>query len=263
MLGFRLRRRRQATKLDRVRYSDDVSLGKSPTIRDIETLARKAGFRAILNLNTEGEPGQLLSPNVEATWAHAFDLQHERVSSDVGGLRSGWVDTFLDTLRRIRKPVYVHSLHGRRAATLIIIHLGLARGLSAERAVAEAEDLGIDCEAEQFRRCVGFELEERALATLLDPAARSPDPGREADFGAEFRPLLMRIRRALGVREDGGGPASGSTLSWRAASHPFEQEAEALMAKHRLEEPLATYVRHIVREGFDVDFDLMDPTPHR
>ena len=63
MLGLRPRRRRQATKLDRARYSDGVSLGKSPTIRDIETLARKAGFRAILNLNTEGE----------------------------GGLRSGWV----------------------------------------------------------------------------------------------------------------------------------------------------------------------------
>jgi len=174
MLGLRTRRRRQAAKLDRVRYSDDVSLGKSPTIGDIETLARKAGFRAILNLNTEGEPGELLSPNVEATWAHAFDLQHERVSSDVGGLRSSWVDTFLDTLWRIRKPAYVHSLHGRRAATLMIIHLGLARMLSAERAVAEAKVLGIDCEDERFRRFIGSELERRgALLSTPLPRART------------------------------------------------------------------------------------------
>jgi protein tyrosine phosphatase (PTP) superfamily phosphohydrolase (DUF442 family) len=151
-----------------LRYSDGVSLGKSPTIRDIETLAREAGFRAILNLNTEGEPGQLLSPNVEATWAHAFDLQHERASSDVGAPRSGWVDTFLETLRRIDKPVYVHSLHGRRAAAVMIIHFALARGLSAEQALAEARAMGIDCEPGQLWRFIGAELEKRALARSLD-----------------------------------------------------------------------------------------------
>lgn len=179
MLGLHSRRR-QSTKMDRVRYSETVSLGRSPTIRDIETLARKAGIRAILNLNTEGEPGQLLSPNVEATWAHAFDLHHERASSDVGGLRSAWVDTFLESLRRIRKPVYVHSLHGRRAATLMIIHLGLARGLSGDGAVAQARALGIDCEVEQFRHFIDSELEERARAGCAGPVAAGSGPGRDA-----------------------------------------------------------------------------------
>ena len=177
MLGLRPRRPAQTTRLDRVRYNDDVSLGKSPTIRDIETLARKAGFRAIVNLNTEGEPGQLLSPNVEATWAHAFDLQHERASSDVGGLRSGWVDKFLQTLRRIRKPVYIHSLHGRRAAALMIIHLGLARGLSADRAVADARALGIDCDlGQQLQSFIASELEQRARAEAPRPVAAQPAP---------------------------------------------------------------------------------------
>lgn len=73
-----------------------------------QQLARKAGFRALLNLNTEGEPGQILSPNVEATWAHAFELQHERVSIEVGNLRSEGMYRFLETLQKIGKPVYVH-----------------------------------------------------------------------------------------------------------------------------------------------------------
>ena len=56
-LGLGAPKRKQRTTLDRQRDSDGVSLGKSPTIRDIEMLARRAGFRGLLNLNTEGEPG--------------------------------------------------------------------------------------------------------------------------------------------------------------------------------------------------------------
>jgi protein tyrosine phosphatase (PTP) superfamily phosphohydrolase (DUF442 family) len=182
MLGLRAHPRRQTTKLDLVQYSDGIFLGKSPTIRDIETLARKQGIRTLLNLNTEGEPGELLSPNVEASWAHATDLQHDRVSSDVGGLRSEWVDRFLDTLQRVRKPVYVHSLHGRRAATVMIIHLALARGLPAVQALAEARGHGIDCELEPLRRFIATELELRDRAR--SPGALVGRPDSPAPVGA-------------------------------------------------------------------------------
>jgi protein tyrosine phosphatase (PTP) superfamily phosphohydrolase (DUF442 family) len=178
MLGLRLHRR-QHTKLDRLRYSDGISLGRSPTIRDIEMLARKAGFRALLNLNTEGEPGQILSPNVEATWAHAFELRHERVSIDAGNLRSEGVDRFLETLQKIRKPVYVHSLRGRRAASLMIIHLALERWLPANEALAEAQALGMDCELEQLRAFTESEVDQRMARLLGDvPSRVGTLPGR-------------------------------------------------------------------------------------
>ena len=160
-LGLRPPRRKQRTALDRQRYDDGVSLGKSPTIRDIEMLARKAGFRALLNLNTEGEPGQILSPNVEATWAHTFEMQHERVSIDLGVLRSEWVDSFLETLHKIAKPVYVHSLLGRRAAALITVHLALERKLSGKDALVEAKTLGLDCALEQLQRFTVSEVDRR------------------------------------------------------------------------------------------------------
>lgn len=180
MLGLRPRRQKQVTTLARVRYSESVSVGKSPTIRDIERLARRDEFQALLDLDTEGEPGQILSPNVEATWAHAFDLQHERVSIDVGTLRSRSVDEFLRALQRIAKPVYVHSLFGRRAAAMMIVHLALERGLSGRGAVAEGKTLGLDCEIESLRRFIEAEIDGRhsragkpATAGLdADPRAR-------------------------------------------------------------------------------------------
>ena len=126
-----------------------------------QQLARKAGFRALLNLNTEGEPGQILSPNVEATWAHAFELQHERVSIEVGNLRSEGMDRFLETLQKIGKPVYVHSLCGRRAASLMTVHIALERTLSANEAFAEAKALGIDCKIEELRAFTESEVDQR------------------------------------------------------------------------------------------------------
>ena len=164
MQGLRARWLQRPSKLELVRYDDQVSLGKSPSIRDIETLARKAGFRAILNLNTEGETEQILSPNVEATWAHAFELQHERVSIYMESLRSEMVDEFLETLRKIHKPVYVHSLHGRRAAALMIVHLALERQLSGEAVFAQARALGIDCELGELQDFTASEVDQRTHA---------------------------------------------------------------------------------------------------
>ena len=160
MLTLRPRRHVQTTRLDPVRYSDGISLGKSPSILDMEKLARGAGFRAILSLNTEGEPYQVLSPNVEATWAHAFCMQHERVSIGVSNIRPDCVSAFLDTLRRIHKPVYVHSLQGRRAATVMTVHLAIEHGLPAEPAAERARSLGIDSKVDEVRRHLCSQLGE-------------------------------------------------------------------------------------------------------
>ena len=167
-----------------MRYSDSISLGESPAIRDIERLA-KAGFRALLNLNTEGEPGQRLSPNVEATWAHAFALQHERASIDPGTLGSASAGRFLEALAAIDKPVYVHSLHGQRAAAMLVVHLALEHGLSSQQALAEAQARGLDCESEELRCLIESEVDRRA--PLRAPSAvpsRAARAARAANGGA-------------------------------------------------------------------------------
>lgn len=86
------------------------------------------------------------------------------------------------------------------------------------------------------------------------------DGSRRAQFGAEFGALMARLATAfeeLVVAE--AGNSSDRTLRRRVATQ-FEGEAEQLIAKHEVQEPVAAYVRHVVREGFEVDFDYMDPT---
>jgi len=138
-----------------------VSIGCSPTLRDLERLARKEGFRSLVNLNTEGEQGEILSPNVEASWAHAYGLRHERVSFDVERPRTSDVDRFLQTLATVPRPVFVHSLHGRRAAAMILVKLGLEQGTSGADAVLAARSLGIACTLDSLRRFAEAEIDRR------------------------------------------------------------------------------------------------------
>jgi protein tyrosine phosphatase (PTP) superfamily phosphohydrolase (DUF442 family) len=143
-----------------------LAVGPSPTRKEIEALARKHGIRALLNLNVEGEAGQILSPNVEATWAHTFYLQHERLSLDVEFLDAAFASAFLALVERIAKPVYVHSRKGRRAAALAAIYLAVSRGLPGPEALREARSLGLAGEA-VLERFVEVEVERRrALAQI-------------------------------------------------------------------------------------------------
>jgi len=155
---------RPRERLVRFQCGAGLSVGCSPTLADIEDLVRKEGLRSLLNLNTEGEPGETLSPNVEASWAHALDLRHERASFAADLPRVGDVDRFLQALASVPRPVFVHSLHGRRAAAMILVHLGLEQGLSGAAAVQAAKGLGITCTLDSLRRFAESEVDRRRAA---------------------------------------------------------------------------------------------------
>lgn len=56
------------------------------------------------------------------------------------------------------------------------------------------------------------------------------------------------------------GKSMGQARIRRDLSMAFEKEMEDLIVEHQVTGVVAEYVRHVVREGFDVAFDLMDPT---
>lgn len=159
---FNLRpRTRPRQRLVRFMCGEGLSLGCSPTLADIEDLARKAGLRSLVNLNTEGEPGEVMSPNVEASWAHAFELRHERASFAADLPRVEDVDRFLRALVSVPRPVFVHSQQGRRAAAMILVYLGLELRISGTAAVQAAKGLGIICTLDSLRRFAESEVDRR------------------------------------------------------------------------------------------------------
>jgi uncharacterized protein (TIGR01244 family) len=163
-------------KVQGKRFQLDPTLagGSQPDRKGLERLARQ-GFRSVLNLSAEGEEGPQLSPNVEASWAHTFGMQHGRLSVYPDNLRPELVERFQRTLAALPRPVYVESRTGRRAAAFLTLHLGLERGLSSEQAFEAARALDMDCELEELRAFVRAALERRdslrARQTDLTPVS--------------------------------------------------------------------------------------------
>lgn len=144
----------------RFRLDAALSGGSQPTRKGMERLVRE-GFRSILNLSAEGEAGTQLSPNVEASWAHALALEHGRLSITLDNLRSDLVERFQVALDALPAPCWVESRTGRRAAAFLTIKLALDRHLSAAEAFETARALGMACELPELERYVRAEIELR------------------------------------------------------------------------------------------------------
>lgn len=163
-----------------IRYDEQCSLGPSPSVAEIEWLARHAGVRALLNLNEEGEAGQALSPNVEASWAHTHGMEQERVSIPLGPIDGSSTERFLRTLEAIAKPVYVHSAAGDRAAAMMTIHLGLTRGLGGAEAERTARSLGLAIRSEALLRSSIAEVDRQRAPAPVPAAALASAPAAPA-----------------------------------------------------------------------------------
>jgi hypothetical protein len=79
-------------------------------------------------------------------------------------------------------------------------------------------------------------------------------------FGREFRALMIRLTEKYGSLAGATDDPDGQARLRSDVAAEFAQEAEELIARHVVADDVAEYVRHVVREGFDVDYDPMDPT---
>lgn len=152
----------EGVELADARLLEGVRIGGALSKRDLAGLARR-GFRAVVCIGHEGEPGQLLSTSVEASWAHTFAMEHRRVY--LHGLpRSGHVEELRAALARVPRPAYLHSGGDERAAALAIALLALERRLDADHALTAAAASGLELRDDALRRFLADELAERALA---------------------------------------------------------------------------------------------------
>ncbi len=134
-------------------------VGSQVDKRGIEELWR-AGFRSIVNLAHEGEAGQVLSPNIEASWAHTFELDHARLS--VGSFpRKEQFERLCQLCDELTRPIYLHSTGGERALALGLASVARRRGWSGEQALREAESRAIALRSDSLKRFLLEVLEAR------------------------------------------------------------------------------------------------------
>lgn len=89
---------------------------------------------------------------------------------------------------------------------------------------------------------------------------RTDELRRAAEFGADFRSLMLRLAKEHEAHlDDEEGPERREVRRASAAAQ-FEREVENLIRRHSVDDSVAEYVRHVVRVGFEVAFDPMDPS---
>ena len=107
--------------MEMIKLDEYVTFGTQPTAQQIHELAQR-GYRAIVNLCTEGEDDAPLGPLEEAHRAESAGLAYGHVP--VG--RTEFTDeqflAFRATLRRLPDPIYVHCCEGNRARAMAAVH---------------------------------------------------------------------------------------------------------------------------------------------
>jgi tyrosine-protein phosphatase SIW14 len=115
----------------------------------------KMGFKAIFNLRLASEPGA----NIAAEEAAAKDagINYVHVPFTPKSPDSASVDKFLTAIRDpANNPAFIHCSGGNRAAGFWLIKRVLVDGWNLDRAVSEAEALGLDDNGEMKRFSLGY-----------------------------------------------------------------------------------------------------------
>ena len=145
--------------------SAKVAVGGQPSAEDLARL-RAQGFAAVVNLRTEGEADQPLSPSAEGDAAAAAGLAYDHIPVSLAALDAGQVDRLRAAIDAAHGPVYVHCGAGERACALgLLAAMKPGDGL-AEDLVARAAARGFPITDERLARFVREESERRSARVL-------------------------------------------------------------------------------------------------
>jgi uncharacterized protein (TIGR01244 family) len=116
---------------------------------------KKMGFKAIFNLRLASEPGANIAEEEAA--AKDAGLHYVHVPFTPKSPDPASVDTFLTAIRDpANNPAFIHCSGGNRAAGFWLIKRALVDGWDLDRAVKEAEGLGLDDTGEMKRFALDY-----------------------------------------------------------------------------------------------------------
>lgn len=149
---------------ERIRIGEGFEVGRShPSPEDLDRLARQ-GFKAVVNLRTEDEEDQPLSPQGEGEEVRRRDMEYLHFPVSPDALDASLVDRFREQVARLPRPVFVHCASGKRSGAMTMMHLAPRWGLSGEDALKKAEELGFECDSEDLERMVRRYIDEHREA---------------------------------------------------------------------------------------------------
>ncbi|HEY0793714.1 MAG TPA: protein tyrosine phosphatase family protein [Chthoniobacterales bacterium] len=109
---------------DRMQLNERITVGAQPTAEDIRRLKRE-GFASVVNLRTEGEEDQPLSPEAEGRAVESAGLAYLHLPVSAETMTPERVDQYRAQLPKLPGPVFVHCYKGKRAGAFEVPFLPL------------------------------------------------------------------------------------------------------------------------------------------
>ncbi len=146
---------------DRMKISEQITVGAQPSEAELKAMSQD-GIASIINLRTDGEDMQPISPQAEADLARQYEMQYQSLPVSMSDADASLVDQFRKTLADAKKPVFVHCKLGKRAGAFVMMHQAVEAGWSGEQTLKKAEEMGFECDNEKLESFVKDYVDQKA-----------------------------------------------------------------------------------------------------
>jgi uncharacterized protein (TIGR01244 family) len=119
--------------------SDDIAISGQPSPEDLDSLQAQ-GFRTVVNLRTDDEPGLL---DDEEREVENRGLNYASVPVSPALLDDVAVARFSQELESVDgKPALVHCKSAGRAGMMVLLHMAVQNGWSVQKALQAGKEMG-------------------------------------------------------------------------------------------------------------------------
>ena len=134
---------------DRVPFADRITVAAQPSEAEFKTLASQ-GIRTVMNLRTEGEDMQPLSPDAEGRVVEDQGMAYVHLPVSMKSADADLVDRFRQALAEAERPVVVHCKLGQRAGAMVMMDHAIRQGWTGQETLERAKAMGFACANEKL-----------------------------------------------------------------------------------------------------------------
>ncbi|MEX0613429.1 MAG: protein tyrosine phosphatase family protein [Pirellulales bacterium] len=143
-----------------IQIDDAISVGGQLNTNQLKQLADDS-FKTIINLQTDGETNQLLSPEAECRKVRDLGMQYVHFPVSLVTMSPDKVDEFRQRLKKWPTPVFVHCSSGKRAGAFVMMDKAVRQGWTGEDTLAKAARMGFECDVAEIKEFVKYYVNSR------------------------------------------------------------------------------------------------------
>lgn len=143
-----------------MQINEQITVGGQPAEGEIKQLAQD-GFKTVVNLRTEGEEDQPLSPTAEGDKVRESGMEYVHFPVSKDEMSPELADEFRQRFPSFDAPVFVHCGSGKRAGAFVVMDKAIKQGWSGEDTLKQAEEMGFECKVPEIKEFVKSYVDSR------------------------------------------------------------------------------------------------------